>query len=514
MKSVGNIRELIKRLRIRPDADADRKVHEGISQALEEWEQTRQTPIKHNIGRIIMKSKITKVAAAAVIVVAALIHFFGDAQQTLYAQVLEAFENARKIHVTGRSLQNGQFQKSLEVWCDDERGLVETEWLNGQRLYTRIDNGKYEWRHEAGSRVAKRSDSVDPRGIIRRLLNIAAFKEQAERDAGHDKTVNGIQCAAYVSSKGQIRIITWLDAENHVRAWEKSRLLDDGQWETYRIGEVEYDIEAEPNTFVPDFGPDVKVVEVDTILDDYFGLDKAIVTKEALGFIFAVHQVRKCKGNVVYVVCSLRPTEQTRKEVPAYLQGPAVWSFGSFHLGSSYRQRDRSSKQGSSYQPVDLSVIYHAGLQVKSTLLVPEDSWPEAIDQCELEAYVSVVGCQLKAKRTAKGVPCEERSKPLALVPLPPEELGLDTILEEVYSTAKTLEAFVGYDKLILKSVPFTDKEMEDWIREHPSDLRVQEYRSDKSSRLHHGGPRKPSEISKEDWTKDRVGYLQELKNR
>jgi hypothetical protein len=51
----------------------DMKVHDGISQALEEREQIRQAPTEHNIGRRIMNSKITKLAAAAVIIIAALI---------------------------------------------------------------------------------------------------------------------------------------------------------------------------------------------------------------------------------------------------------------------------------------------------------------------------------------------------------------------------------------------------------------------------------------------------------
>lgn len=461
-----------------------------------------------------MKSRITKLAAAAAIIIIGLVVLFGDGQATLYAQVMKGLESARTIHVVGKSLRNGQWGKFLEVWYDREQGVVETEWMNGRQLYTRIDNGKYEWRHEAGSRLAKRSQSVDPRGIIRRILNIQAFKEEAEKYASYDKTVNGVQCSAYVSSSGKTRIVTWLDGDNRVRGWEKSRLLDDGQWETYRIGEVEYDIEPEPNTFLPDFGPDVKIVEVDTILDAYFSLDKAIFTKEALGFIFAVHKVKRCQGNMIYVVCSLRPTEETRKEVPAHAQGPAVWSFGSFNLGASYECIDASSGHSRSYQVVDLSLIYHGGLEVWSALLIPTGSWPEVIDQCELEAYISVIGCELKRKRTAKGVPCEERFKPIAVVPLPAEELGLDTILEEVYSTAKTLEAFVGYDKLILKSIPYTDKEMEDWIRENPSDPRAQEYRSDKSLRMHHGGPTKPSETSKEDWARDRIEYLQKVKSK
>jgi hypothetical protein len=62
---------MFKRLSLRPDPDADSKVHDGITQALQEWEKSTSAATEPNMWRTIMKSRITRFAAAAVIIIAA-----------------------------------------------------------------------------------------------------------------------------------------------------------------------------------------------------------------------------------------------------------------------------------------------------------------------------------------------------------------------------------------------------------------------------------------------------------
>jgi hypothetical protein len=71
MSTSRNIPELFKKLSVRPDADMDRKVHDGITRALQEWEKSTSAVTLPSMWRIIMKSRITKLAAAAVIIIAA-----------------------------------------------------------------------------------------------------------------------------------------------------------------------------------------------------------------------------------------------------------------------------------------------------------------------------------------------------------------------------------------------------------------------------------------------------------
>ncbi len=85
--------------------------------------------------------------------------------------------------------------------------------------------------------------------------------------------------------------------------------------------------------------------------------------------------------------------------------------------------------------------------------------------------------------------------------------------MDEVYSLAQILESFVAFDKLTLKSVPFTDEEMEKYIKKYPSSGEARLYRQDKKQRLLHGRTSKPSKISKEKWVEDRVKCLEDMRS-
>jgi len=73
VRPAENINELIKKLQLKASADLDRRVHEDISRALTEPKKTKPAPPEPNIWRIIMKSPITKLATAAVVIIACVI---------------------------------------------------------------------------------------------------------------------------------------------------------------------------------------------------------------------------------------------------------------------------------------------------------------------------------------------------------------------------------------------------------------------------------------------------------
>jgi len=468
-----------------------------------------------SVWRMIMKSRIIKFGSAAAIIfcVLGLLVFFGNGE-TLYAQVIKAIENARTIHAVTKSLDKGQWEKNTEVWYQQGKGIVETSWRYGEKTYIRIDNGQYMWKYRAGDDYAKRSKTIDPMGVARKLLNVDSFKKQAIRDPSEDKVVNGIRYLAYVRSNPEntYRIVTWLDEAKRVRAWEKIHLLDSGQWETYRIGEVEYNVELSPKVFTPDFGEDIEIVEVDTKLDEYFRLEDAIFTKEALGLMFAVHELARCQGDLIFAVSSIRPADTWWDIARAESGRSGVWHYGSFQFGSSWKRLDNYGR-GCSYQPITLGEIYHADLQVEWTLFVPQGFETEDVKECELEIYMYNHGALAK-KRAELDLPTRERFKPIAILPLPKESVALAQVMDKVYSIANELEQFVAFDRLTLKKVPFTDEEMEAWVKENPSDWIAERWLSgDKNARLSHARPSKPSQISKEDWVKDRMDCLQEIKN-
>ena len=516
MQSVKDIKQSIRKLKIESSDEIHGRVLDKLLRVLDK--SKRQTAVKQaNIWRIIMRSRTTKLAAAAAIIIGVLglLVFYGNGE-TLYAQVIEAIGNARTIHAVSKRLDNGQWAKRTEIWYDQDRGIVETSWDKGKKIYVRIDNGKYMWKYRSGSNFAKRSKTVDPIGLARKVLNVDSFKKQAIRDPSEDKVVDGIRYLAYIRSNPEntFRMLTWLDEAKRIRGWEKIRLLGSGQWETYCIGEVEYNVELNSEIFEPDFGEDVEIVEVDIKLDEHFDLEDALFIKEELGLIFSVHELARCDEGLIFAVSSIRPADAWRDTARAESGRLGVWHYGSFQFGSSWKRLDIYGR-GLSYQPISLAEVYQADVQVKWTLFLPQGFEPGGAEKCELEVYMYNHGALAK-KRSELGLPTRERFKPIAVLPLPKESIALAEVMDEVYSTTNELEPFVASTRLTLKSVPFTDEEMEEYIKEHPDSGETRKYRlgdRSKSARLLHGQSSKSSEISKENWVKDRMDCLHEIEN-
>jgi hypothetical protein len=73
MRPVDNIEKLIKKLRYKAGAEAHDRILGNVLQALEKKEKQKPAAVQPDIWRKIMKSPVTKLAAAAVIIIAALI---------------------------------------------------------------------------------------------------------------------------------------------------------------------------------------------------------------------------------------------------------------------------------------------------------------------------------------------------------------------------------------------------------------------------------------------------------
>lgn len=461
----------------------------------------------------IIKSPVTKIAAAAVIVIALLL-LFKNSQATLYAQVIKAMKEARTIRVVSDAMYNGQWRRNVEIWYQKGLGEKRIVWDRNRQIIM-IDNGKYIWEYTLGNDFASRNKSTGLTQLPGEILEIQRYLKECERDPAGDKVIDGFKCNLYTATRRQDsegnRILFWVDEQMRLRKFEE-HILRDGHWEDDEYGEVKYDVEFEPNIFVPDFGPDVKIVEMDEKLDLYSDPNDALFTREELGLIFAVHELVRCREGLIFVVASVRPTDTWCRKVSS--SDLAAWNYGRFHFGSSWKRLDKYGR-GLSYQPIDLGEIYHGGLQVKWTLFCPRGFEPEGPKECELEVYLGTTGL-LHAKRTKEGLPTRQRFKPMAVLPLPEEQTTLKQVLDDTYSSLSDLEPYAACDSLTLKSVPFTDEEMEEFIKEYPDSGETREYRSgdrSKNARLHHGRTSKPSRISKEDWVKDRMDYFMEIEN-
>jgi ribosomal protein L18E len=125
MSPADNVHKSIKNLKLKASAELDERVHSEISKALEKSKNARP-----NVWRIIMKSKISRLAAAAVIIIVGVlsITFMDKSVAPAYAleQSIEAYHSVRTIQVrtyTGRdSIENDEFS---DCWIKyDDAGML------------------------------------------------------------------------------------------------------------------------------------------------------------------------------------------------------------------------------------------------------------------------------------------------------------------------------------------------------------------------------------------------------
>ena len=124
MRPADNINDLIKKLHLKASAELDKRVHDEISTALAEQEKTKSVRQEPNIWRIIMKSKITKLAAAAVIIIAVLVgmHQFGGrigVTTVAWAEVSDRFRLVPFFSATLYMKDNATAQpEQIELWMN------------------------------------------------------------------------------------------------------------------------------------------------------------------------------------------------------------------------------------------------------------------------------------------------------------------------------------------------------------------------------------------------------------
>ena len=115
MKPAEDIDKLIKKLRYKAGTGTDERILGNVLQALDKFEKQKSGATAPNIRRTIMKSPVTKLAAAAVIIIAVLVVFnqFGGSTPA-FADVIEPFLTARTatfkatVEVEGGPTQTGE----------------------------------------------------------------------------------------------------------------------------------------------------------------------------------------------------------------------------------------------------------------------------------------------------------------------------------------------------------------------------------------------------------------------
>jgi len=139
MRPAENIDKLIKKLRYKAGAETHDRVLGNVMQTLDESEKHRTGATAPNIWRTIMRGPVTKIAAAAVIIIVVLIgvliginQFGGSIEAVASGQVIEAMKKVNWMHVVGREKDGGSF----ESWHSFESKINIKKDKNGRIKYT------------------------------------------------------------------------------------------------------------------------------------------------------------------------------------------------------------------------------------------------------------------------------------------------------------------------------------------------------------------------------------------
>jgi hypothetical protein len=190
MKSDEDIHELIRKLQVEPSADTDRKVDDHITKALEEWKKPEEISWcdrERTIGRKVMESKIARIAAAAVILIACFtgLNFWRSTGSGIaLADVLARMEQVKAVKYKTTFKVFGS-EDPNELWVDErytylmskEYGWISTSEKrdpNGEEITGTI---KYRYPHQ---KIREIQINHTQKRYTRRVTDSQAQNEQSQ----------------------------------------------------------------------------------------------------------------------------------------------------------------------------------------------------------------------------------------------------------------------------------------------------------------------------------------------
>jgi hypothetical protein len=173
MRPAEHIEKLIKNIDIDTNAKTDNAVLGDVIEAFEQSKNKKTSVIEQNMWRIIMKSKITKLAAAAVIIIAIMLGMYVltgsfDGTSITMAQVRQAMENIDWVQMVGRAEEG-----SMSAWYSFGSKVAIYIYSKGRILY-RDFNARKELVWNPGGEAIYESDIDEDRQFAGGVRNIYA----------------------------------------------------------------------------------------------------------------------------------------------------------------------------------------------------------------------------------------------------------------------------------------------------------------------------------------------------
>jgi outer membrane lipoprotein-sorting protein len=278
MRPAENVKRLIKNLNDTTNAQMDERVLADVLRALAESEKTTSASTKPTIGRIIMKSPITKLAVAAAViavVVLGLVEFIGTSGSSgvVWAEVAQKVQASRGVKFRSKEIVN---------WRDDAPDYT-MNYLSS--TYSRLDSYKgdqiiktiyddyntktvilVDYFHKSyvkmtfDEKIQQSNFLIDPNSMVQRFLSCK------HRKLGQ-KTVEGVLCEGIETKDpafdeydytDSVMARIWVSVETGYPVQLEVELVrNNGE---IRIGGVsdqfQWDVDLDESMFEPDIPPD------------------------------------------------------------------------------------------------------------------------------------------------------------------------------------------------------------------------------------------------------------------
>ncbi len=224
-----------------------------LDDAMKAHEQTETQPAfeKPNIWRIIMKSRITKLSAAASIIVAGLlcVHFLSGTNA--YAQIVQEIKNARTVVYTVIKQANNGTGETIKVdVAYKEPGFLRTTTVDGYVCIGDFTSGKMMSIVPQGGYSIGDLNSLKPTGSSGPFASFEAMRNlpaKADENLGA-KEIDGIDCEGYRVTQGDLTSIIWLDAKTGDLVQVEHKYANSPGMNTI-IKNIKFDVELEDSLF-------------------------------------------------------------------------------------------------------------------------------------------------------------------------------------------------------------------------------------------------------------------------
>jgi outer membrane lipoprotein-sorting protein len=216
MRPTEKIESSVKKMNFSAGAELRKQI---LDDAMKAHEQTGipTPPEKANIWRIIMKSRTTKLAAAAVIVIGGIVCVQFLTGTNAYAQIVQEIKNARTVVytvITQTNEGNGETVKTDIAY--KEPGHLRTSTVDGYICILDFTNGKM-ISIVPGLRVCTSGEMKDlgktgTQGVFASFEAMKNLPTKAD-EAIDPKEIDGIVCRGYRVKQGDLTTTVWIDAK-------------------------------------------------------------------------------------------------------------------------------------------------------------------------------------------------------------------------------------------------------------------------------------------------------------